>query len=117
MIIYWHNFAGGKGDGNANGHSVDTADSSHKAAKEIPLFTAEEETKFACRYEGGYDLNDPRYKAWLEIKQTRIMDDDEAVVSHMPLSDVTPGSIQPKDLAWTSDECLDTATFTVEQEV
>ena len=26
MIIYWHHFAGGKGDGNAIGQSVDTAD-------------------------------------------------------------------------------------------
>ena len=28
MIIYWHHFAGGKGDGNAIGQSVDTADGS-----------------------------------------------------------------------------------------
>ena len=26
MIIYWHHFAGGKGNGNAIGQSVDTAD-------------------------------------------------------------------------------------------
>ena len=26
IIMYWHHFAGGKGDGNAIGQSVDTAD-------------------------------------------------------------------------------------------
>ena len=34
----------------------------------------------------------------------------------MPLSDVIVGNTQPNDLALTSDECLDTATFTAEQE-
>ena len=46
MVIHWDHFADGKGDGNVTGHSVDTADSNDnisKAAKEIPLFTAEEE--------------------------------------------------------------------------
>ena len=28
MIIYWHHFAGGKGDGNTIDQSVDTADGS-----------------------------------------------------------------------------------------
>ena len=69
-MIYWHHFAGGKGDGNAIGQSVDTADGSSdqcsisKAKIEIPLFTVEEETKFVCRYEEGYDLSDSYYIAW-----------------------------------------------------
>ena len=43
MIIYWHHCAGGIGDGNTIGQSVDTADgssdqcSNSKATKEIPL--------------------------------------------------------------------------------
>ena len=77
MIIYWHHFAGGKGDGNAIGQSVDTADgssdqcSNSKATKEIPLFTVEEENKIICRCEEGYDLSDSHYKAWLEMKHPR----------------------------------------------
>ena len=35
----------------------------------------------------------------------------------MPLSDVIVGNTQPNDLALTSDKCLDTATFTAEQEL
>ena len=32
-----------------------------------PIFTEEELTKFACRYEEGYDLEcDSRYNLWLE---------------------------------------------------
>ena len=51
MIFYWHHFAGGKGNGNATGQSVDTVEgssdqcSNSKATKEILLFTVEEETK------------------------------------------------------------------------
>ena len=64
--FYWHHFAGGKGNGNAIGQSVDTVEgnndqcSNSKATKEIPLFTVEEENKFTRRYEEGYDLIDPR---------------------------------------------------------
>ena len=35
----------------------------------------------------------------------------------MPLSNITVGNTQPNDLALMSDVCLDTATFTVEQEL
>ena len=35
----------------------------------------------------------------------------------MPLSDVIVGNTQPNHLALMSDECLDTATFTAEQEL
>ena len=68
MIIH---FAGGKGDGNAFGQSVGTGDgsgdqcSNSKATKDISLFTVEEETKYICRYEEGYDISDLCYKAWL----------------------------------------------------
>ena len=78
MIIYWHHFTGGKGDSNAIGHSVDTADgksgqcNSNKATKEILLFTVEGESKFICRYEKGYNLSDSRYQAWLDMKHPRI---------------------------------------------
>ena len=80
MIIYWHHFAGGKGNGITIGQSVDTADgssdqcSNSKATKEIQLFTVEEKTKFICRYEEGYDLivSDSHYKAWLEMKHPRV---------------------------------------------
>ena len=80
MIIYWHHFAGSKGDGNAIGWFVDTADgssdqcSNSKATKEIPIFTVEEKTKFICRYEEGSDLivSDSHYKAWLEMKHPRV---------------------------------------------
>ena len=71
MIIYWHHFAGGKGDGNAVGYSADTADgssdqcSNSKSTKEITISKLEEETKFICRHEEGYDLSDSHYKDWL----------------------------------------------------
>ena len=32
-----------------------------------PTFSAEEETLYARRFDEGYDLPDPRYKAWLDI--------------------------------------------------
>ena len=78
MIIYWHHFAGGKGDGNAIGQSVDTQMESNnycsnsKGTKEIPIFKGEEETKFICRHEEGYGLSDSHYKAWLEMKHPRV---------------------------------------------
>ena len=51
MIIYWHHFAGGKGDGNAIGQSFDTADASSgqysnsKATKEIHFSQLKKKTK------------------------------------------------------------------------
>ena len=38
------------------------------------------------------------------------------MVKHRSLSDVTLGNAQPSNSAQTSNECLDTTTFTVEQE-
>ena len=37
--------------------------SSSKAAKKITLSTVKEETKFTHRYEEGYELSNPDYKA------------------------------------------------------
>ena len=57
MIVYCHHFTGGESDGNATGQCVYTAYDSDdqcsisNATEKIPLFTAEEETKFAGRYE------------------------------------------------------------------
>ena len=39
------------------------------------------------------------------------------MINHQPLSDVTLGNTQPSDSGLTSNECLDTATLTVEQEL
>lgn len=125
MIIYWHLFAGVRGDGSTANQSVDTAyiDSRDnqcdisKATTEIPLFTAEEETKFTRRYEEGYDLNDPHYKTWLEIKHLSSVHNVETMVDHESLCDDTLGNAQPNDLALMSNGCLDTITFTVEQEL
>ena len=55
---------------------------------EIPLFTAEEETKFTHRYEEGYDLSGAHYKTWLEIKHPRITDDVKIMINHQLLSGI-----------------------------
>ena len=34
---------------------------------DTPTFTIEQELKYACRYEEGYDLADVQYEAWLKI--------------------------------------------------
>ena len=95
--------------------SVNTGDSIDipNEAEEIPPFTAEERIKFARRYEEGYDLNDPRYKAWLAIEYPNELDNDESMYNHQLLCNDT----EPNDSALVSNDCLDTPTFTVEQEL
>ena len=112
-------FAGSKGDSNATDKSVHTA-GSQKATKDVPPFTAEEKIKFARRYEEGYDLSDPRYEAWLEIEHPREINDAKSTSSYQPVcgeSGDTLSTTQPMDCALMSNECLDTPTFTIEQEL
>ena len=35
--------------------------------QEAPYFTTEEELRYACRYEEGYNLFDPHYQVWLKV--------------------------------------------------
>ena len=76
-------------------NAVNSENLNHYFTKGILLFTVEEETKFTRRYEDGYDLTDPCYKAQLEIKHPRVTGNIEAMVKYQSLSDVTLGNAQP----------------------
>ena len=77
--------------------SVDTADSIDipNKAEEIPPFTAEENIKFAHRYEEGDE-------------HPNELDNDESMYNHQLLCNDT----EPNDCDLISNDCLDTSTFT-----
>ena len=73
-----------------------------------PPFTAG--VKFARKYEEGYDLNDSRYEAWLAIEYPN---EFNSMHDHQLLTN----DIEPSHYTSVSSSCLDTPTFTIEQEL
>lgn len=55
-------------DGNV-GNSRDVSDGD-------PIFSVEEELRYAHRFEEGYDLFDSRYEAWLKVNHPEIVRDN-----------------------------------------
>ena len=95
---------------------VDTEESIDIPADEIPPFTAEERAKFARRHEEGYDLNDPRYEA-LAIEYPNELSIDERLSTHD--HQLLSNNVEPNHHTSVSSArgCLDTPTFTIEQEL
>jgi len=100
-------FLVGERENDNNNVNSDEGDRSAQTSHTCSLeFSTEEETKFACRFEEGYDLPDIRYQAWLSINHP------DAINSEAPIKNFRNQAFIP-NLTGDPNSTYVTRAFTV----
>ena len=85
-------------EGSSGNHHASTESSGNAEVVPVESFTAEEEVLYTTRYTEGYNVNDPKYVAWLRINHP-----DSDFDSFVPLIDYFPDADLPEEVSVSVD--------------